>query len=213
MTTWLKKLFPPNSSPDPLVIVSGLPRSGTSMMMRMLDAGGLPPLTDNLRTADPDNPQGYYEFERVKQLDRGETAWLATAQGHAIKVISALLRYLPATYSYKVIFMERHMREVLASQRQMLARRQEANLLGQDSAQAEDPLDDAQMTQLFTHHLLETRQWLANQPNFAVHYVHYSDLLREPTSHAVQINQFLGGTLDVAKMTAMIDPELYRNRA
>ena len=217
MKTWLKNLFaakPSTVSPsEPIVIVSGLPRSGTSMMMRMLDAGGLPPLTDNLRTADTDNPEGYYEFERVKQLDRGDTAWLATAPGHAVKVISALLRHLPATYTYKVIFMERHMSEVLASQRQMLVRRQEAQLPGAAPASTEDVLDDEQMTRLFTQHLQETRQWLAQQPNFAVTYVHYSDLLREPATHAAQVNQFLGGTLDVSKMMAMIDPKLYRNRA
>ncbi|MEZ4735628.1 MAG: sulfotransferase [Caldilineaceae bacterium] len=209
MKTLLKSLFGANPTRSAITIVSGLPRSGTSMMMRMLEAGGLPPLTDHQRTADPDNPQGYYEFERVKQLDRGDTVWLANAQGHAVKVISALLRHLPATYEYKVIFIERHMAEVLASQRKMLTRR---------AAQAEgetetaEPVDDAQMAQLFTQHLQETRHWLAQQANFRVLYIHYSDLLSEPEAQATQVNQFLGGHLDVAKMATVIDPALYRNR-
>lgn len=202
MTTWLKSLFGAKATRPSITIVSGLPRSGTSMMMRMLEAGGLPPITDNLRTADLDNPQGYYEFERVKKLDRGDTAWLATAQGRTVKVISALLQHLPATYEYKVIFIERHMNEILASQRKMLAHRQE------DS----EDLTDAEMTALFEKHLREIHQWLARQPNFRVLYIHYSDLLSEPTAHAAQVNQFLGGGLDVNKMASVIDPSLYRNR-
>ena len=77
-----------------ITIVSGLPRSGTSMMMKMVDAGGIPPLTDELRVADEDNPKGYYEFERVKQMDKGDTAWVPDARGKAVKVISALLKHL-----------------------------------------------------------------------------------------------------------------------
>ena len=202
MTTWLKSLFGAKATHPSITIVSGLPRSGTSMMMRMLEAGGLPPLTDNLRTADLDNPQGYYEFERVKQLDRGDTAWLATAQNRTVKVISALLQHLPATYEYKVIFIERHMNEILASQRKMLAHRQE------DS----EDLTDAEMTALFEKHLREIHQWLAQQPNFHVLYIHYSDLISEPAAQSAQVNQFLGGGLDVNKMASVIDPSLYRNR-
>lgn len=202
MTTWLKSLFGAKATRPTITIVSGLPRSGTSMMMRMLEAGGLPSLTDNLRTADLDNPKGYYEFERVKQMDRGDTAWLATAQGRVVKVISALLQHLPATYAYKVIFIERHMDEILASQRKMLAHRNE---------NVED-LSDAEMTALFEKHLREIRQWLAQQPNFQVLYIHYSDLLSEPAAQSAQVNQFLGGSLDVNKMASVIDPTLYRNR-
>jgi len=208
MQAWLKWFFGLKPKRVPITIVSGLPRSGTSMMMRMLDAGGLPPVIDNLRTADTDNPEGYYEFERVKQLDRGDTAWLATAQGRSVKVISALLQHLPATYDYNVIFVERHMPEILASQRKMLAHRQDANLIDEDKA----AVDDAQMTVLFEKHLRAIRQWMAQQPNVAVLYIHYSDLLREPTVQAAKINQFLGNSLDVEKMAAVIDPALYRNR-
>lgn len=202
MKTWLQRLFGAKVVTSPITIVSGLPRSGTSMMMRMLEAGGLPPLTDNERIADTDNPQGYYEFERVKQLDRGDTAWLATAPGHAVKVISMLLQHLPAPYHYKVIFVERHLTEVLASQRKMLVHREK------DA----DATDDAELTALFQQHLVAVRHWLAQQPNFQVLYIHYSDLLREPEAQATQINQFLGGGLDVPKMATVIDPNLYRNR-
>ena len=208
MQVWVKRLFGRKSTRTPIPIVSGLPRSGTSMLMRMLDAGGLPPLTDNLRTADADNPEGYYEFERVKQLDKGDTAWLATAQGRAVKVISALLQHLPSTYDYQVIFVERQMAEILASQRKMLAHRQAAHLI--DAQQ--DTVEDAQMTALFEKHLRAIRQWLAQQPNVTVIYIHYSDLLREPTVQAAKIHQFLGNSLDVDKMVGVIDPTLYRNR-
>lgn len=202
MKTWFQRLFGAKTAHSSVTIVSGLPRSGTSMLMRMLEAGGLPPLTDNQRTADMDNPQGYYEFERVKQLDRGDTAWLATAPGHAVKVISMLLQHLPVTYHYKVIFVERHIAEVLASQRKMLTHRHEET----------DAADDAELTALFQKHLVAIRHWLAQQPNFQVLYIHYSDLLREPEAQADQINQFLGGGLDVSKMATVVDPNLYRNR-
>jgi hypothetical protein len=202
MKTWLKSLFGVKATRPVITIVSGLPRSGTSMMMRMLEAGGLPPLTDNRRTADMDNPQGYYEFERVKQLPHGDTAWLATAPGHAVKVISALLQHLPATYNYNVIFIERHMAEVLASQRKMLDHRNEVT----------EAADDAAMFALFQKHLQSIRHWLAQQPNFQVLYIHYSDLLREPAVQSAQVNQFLGEELDVPKMATVIDSNLYRNR-
>jgi hypothetical protein len=122
-----------------IVVVSGLPRSGTSMMMKMLQAGGIGIMTDNLRVADENNPKGYYEFERVKQLDKGDNAWVAEAQGKVIKVISYLLEFLPADFHYKVIFMRREMAEILASQRHMLERD------GKPGSSA----NDAQMATLF----------------------------------------------------------------
>lgn len=172
------------------------------MMMKMLEAGGIPPLTDQLRTADSDNPKGYYEFERVKQLDKGDTAWIPEARGKAVKVISALLKHLPAEYNYRVVFVRRHMAEILASQRKMLINR------GEDP----DKMDDAQMAVLFERHLKQVEQWLAEQPNFSVLYIHYSDILAEPLAQIKQINQFLGGRLDTEAMAAAVDPNLYRNR-
>ena len=185
-----------------MIIVSGLPRSGTSMLMKMLEAGGIPPLTDNIRTADSDNPKGYYEFERVKALDKGDTAWLADTQGKVVKVISALLKYLPAEYKYRVVYIRRNMPEILASQRKMLVRR------GEDP----DKVDDAQMTELFNKHVAQVEAWLAAQPNIDVLYVHYSDMLQDPQTEAVRLNEFLGGNLDIEAMVSVVDPHLYRNR-
>ncbi len=189
-------------TPPAITVVSGLPRSGTSLMMRMLEAGGVPPLTDHERSADDDNPGGYYEFERVKQLEKGDTAWLATTSGKAVKVISVLLRHLPATYPYKILFMERELGEVLASQHKMLINRSEDV----------DAVDAQQMASLFEHHLQEMRRWLAAQPNVEVLYISYSDLLSAPMPLVTQINNFLGGQLNTAAMLDVIDPTLYRNR-
>jgi len=186
----------------PITIVSGLPRSGTSLMMRMLEGGGIPPQTDHQRTADDDNPGGYYEFERVKQVEKGDTAWLAEMPGKAVKVISILLRHLPVDYQYRVILMERDLEEVLASQRKMLVNR-EANV---------NAVDDAQMIALFTQHLQEIRQWLAEQDNFVVLYVSYGELLTNPEPIVEAINRFFDNCLDSAAMLAVIDPTLYRNR-
>lgn len=185
-----------------ITIVSGLPRSGTSLMMQMLVEGGIPALNDGIRQHDIDNPAGYYEFERVKELPKGNVAWLDEAKGKVVKVISALLTYLPSQYNYKVIFMRRHLAEVLESQRKMLVRR------------GEDPnkIDDAQMTEIFQRHLQNVESWLAKQPNVEVLYIHYHELLQEPTLPVQTINQFLGNRLETSAMLQRIDQTLYRNR-
>lgn len=185
-----------------VVLVSGLPRSGTSMMMKMLQAGGIPPLTDALREADRDNPKGYFEFERVKQLDKGDTAWLPQAEGKAVKVISALLEHLPPEYDYKVIFIERHMPEILASQRKMLVHR------GEDA----EGMDDERMAELFGKHVAKVKSWLDQQPNFAVLYVHYSDVLADPEAQALRVCHFLASKLNHEAMAEVVDSGLYRNR-
>lgn len=201
MKKFFKSLFQPEDN-EAVVVVSGLPRSGTSMLMSMLDAGGIPPITDNIRSADEDNPKGYYEFERVKALDKGDTAWVADAQGKSVKVISALLKYLPADYQYRVIYIRRNMPEILASQRKMLVRR------GEDP----DKIDDQQMAALFEKHVSQVEQWLGEQPNIAVLYVHYSDILADPEKETRRINDFLSGDLQVEQMAEAVDPDLYRNR-
>jgi hypothetical protein len=185
-----------------VIIVSGLPRSGTSMMMNVLQAGGLPLLTDNIRTADEDNPKGYYEFEQVKQIEQDPT-WLKDAQGQVVKLISALLKHLPAEYSYKIIFMRRKIEEVLASQRQMLIRRNEPT----------DAVADEKMADLYRRHLHQVEAWLAKQPNIDVLYVTYHEVIANPSEHVQQINAFLGGGLDVDAMAASVDQGLYRQRA
>jgi hypothetical protein len=184
-----------------ITIVSGLPRSGTSMLMKMLEAGGMEILTDNIRTADEDNPKGYYEFERVKQLEK-DKSWLEDAKGKAVKIISALLQHLPADYTYKVIFMRRNMDEILASQKQMLIRRGEPT----------DRVSDEKMKQMFLKHLEQVEAWLARQPNMDVLYVNYNESLKEPVEHAEKINQFLGTVLDKERMVSAVDKTLHRQR-
>ena len=198
--SFFKKLF--KSSKQPVTVVSGLPRSGTSMMMKMLEAGGIPPITDDIREADDDNPKGYYEFERVKQLDKGDKEWVADAQGKSVKVISQLLRHLPDEYEYKVVFMRRNMEEILASQKKMLINR------------GEDPnkVSDEEIKDLFEKHLASVVNWLDNQNNVEVLYIHYSETLSNPQPQAEKINSFLGGQLNVEAMTGVVDPTLYRNR-
>ncbi len=170
----LKRFFKRQETKEPIVIVSGLPRSGTSLMMQMLAAGGLPPLTDNERSADDDNPKGYLEFERVKQLKEGDTKWVENAQGKAVKVISALLEYLPRRKRYKVIFMRRELEEVLASQQQMLVRRGEAP--GETGDQA--------MAQMYKRHLSTLEAWLAAQDHIETLYVRYDQLLADPEARS-----------------------------
>ncbi len=197
-----KKQKQPKNRSDYVIVVSGLPRSGTSMMMKMLEAGGMALVIDGIRTADEDNPKGYYEFERVKQLDKGDVAWVADASGKAVKVISALLEYLPSEYEYKVLFMNRKMPEVLASQRKMLERRGEKS-----------DISDEKLATLLQKHVQQVKLWLARQPNFEMLDLDYNAMLLDPEPWAVKVNAFLGGQLDVRAMVDVVDPTLYRNRA
>lgn len=189
--------------PSPIVVVSGLPRSGTSLMMQMLVAGGLPALTDGQRTPDPDNPRGYLELERVKAL-KSDSSWLATAGGHAVKVIHLLLQDLPASYHYDVLFMERDIGEVLKSQATMLAR----------SGRLGAPLPPERLAAVYRAQLASVRQWLADRPCFRVHPVRYAELVASPSQTVDAIRNFLRGgkALDAAAMVAAVDPTLYRNR-
>src|SRR5262245_23791404 len=187
----------------PIVVVSGLPRSGTSMAMKMLEAGGVPIVTDGIRTADESNPKGYYEFERVKELDKnGDTAWLGDARGKAVKIISFLLTYLPDAYDYQIVFMNRDVDEVLASQNKMLTARGEAG----------GTADDAQMREAYGKHLEKVGRFLRNRACFTTLQVAYRDVIDDPMREARRINEFLGGRLNVEQMAAVADRELYRNR-
>jgi hypothetical protein len=185
-----------------IVVVSGLPRSGTSMMMKIMEAGGIPPLIDGLRTADSDNPKGYYEFERVKKLKEGDTAWLPDARGKAVKIISALLQFLPSGYDYRVVFMRRSISEILASQRKMLINR------------GSDPnlLRDNEMAVLFQKHLKHTETWVKTTARVQYIFMDYNQMLSDPEPHLRQLNQFFGGKLNMDSMLACIDPSLYRQR-
>jgi hypothetical protein len=184
-----------------ITVVSGLPRSGTSMMMKMLEAGGMPVLIDHIRTADDDNPQGYYEFERVKQIETDQ-AWLADAGGKAVKMVAALLRHLPANYRYRILFMQRSMEEVLASQRQMLIRRGEPT----------EQFGDDKMASIFGKHVEKIQAWLAQQHNMQLLYVQYGEVIAHPAEQIARINEFLGNVLDVPRMEATVDKRLYRQR-
>ena len=184
-----------------LTIVSGLPRSGTSMMMQMLEAGGVPVLTDNIRQADADNPRGYYEYEPVKQLSR-DSSWLASADGKATKLVYLLLYDLPKSHNYRVILMERNLEEVIASQEAMLQRQ------GKQAGSLSGP----QVMQLFRRHLQELGDWLPRQDNFKVLRVSYNDIVKDPGTAVQEIDQFLGGGLDTTAMRDVLDISLYRQR-
>jgi hypothetical protein len=187
---------------EPIIVVSGLPRSGTSMAMKMLAAGGVSTVTDGLRSADEDNPKGYYEDKRVKDLAQMEDKrWIAKARGKAIKVISFLLKELPSSNNYKVIFMRRDIEEILASQQKMLERR------GEDEG-AEDEL----MATLFEGDLFRARYLMKHNAHFEFVEVHYRQALADPAATAEMIGNFLGLELDLDEMIGVVDPELYRNR-
>lgn len=185
-----------------VVIVSGLPRSGTSMMMKMLEAGGQAILTDNLREADANNPKGYYEFERVKQMKDGDLAWLSDAVGKVVKIVTGLIMFLPSGYNYKIVFMRRDLNEILSSQKKMLGR------LGKE----DDNIPDDKMAKVYEEHLKEVRGWLIRQPNIETLYVNYNSMVKDPTEALNKINDFLGGSMDVSVMAGVVDKELYRER-
>jgi len=188
---------------EPIVVVSGLPRSGTSMSMKMLEAGGVKVVQDGIRSADEDNPKGYFEHEKVKELDKGgDKSWVKNSRGQAIKVISYLLPHLPDDNRYLVIFVLREYAEVLASQQKMLDRRGEKN-----------QTEDERMIAIYDKHLADVKRILAGRPNFEVLYTGYSDTIQDPRKAAREINEFLGGNLDEDKMAAAVDPKLWRNRA
>jgi len=189
--------------PAPVVVVSGLPRSGTSLMMQMLAAGGMPILADGERVPDPDNPRGYLELERVKHL-KSDSSWLSTAGGHAVKIIHLLLKDLPTTHSYDVLFMERDIGEVLKSQATMLAR----------SGRSGAPLPPERLAAVYHSQLASVRQWLSERPCFRVHSVRYPELVAQPAPTVDAVRNFLRGgqALDAAAMVSAVDPSLYRNR-
>lgn len=186
-----------------ITVVSGLPRSGTSLMMSMLQAGGMDILIDNFRVADDNNPHGYFEFERVKKLKEGDVDWVKDARGKAVKIISALLEYLPSQYPYKIIFMRRNMNEILASQKQMLLDRNEVA----------DQVSDEKMAELFSNHLSHVENWISSQPNIDVLHVNYNELLYRPENDIPRLSDFLGRSFDRLSMLEVIDKNLYRQRS
>lgn len=195
----LKKIFARIKKQSTIVIVSGLPRCGTSMMMQMLEAGGISTVTDHLRKADEENPRGYYEFEKVKDITE-DTSWLENCNGKAIKMVSALLCYLPKSKKYKIIFMDRNMEEMLVSQDSMLKR-----LKGKGIDISHD-----EMVKKLEKHLWKVKGWLAHQSNMEVIYINYNEVIQNPQGNARIVHRFLGCSLDVDKMLRVVDGSLYR---
>ncbi len=185
-----------------ITIVSGLPRSGTSLMMQMLVAGGMPALSDGERGADTDNPRGYLEWERIKQLPN-DPGCIAEGEGKVVKVISRLLLSLPAGHEYRIIFMQRPLPEVLASQDQMLRRR----------GTYKEGADPAAISAAFEKHLREVYAWLDGKPYVKAIPTPYHDVLSKPKDVAQQLAEFLEIPLNVEAMIQQVDGALYRNRA
>ncbi len=201
MTSTLVRTYRRIRFGEPLIVVSGLPRSGTSMTMQMLEAAGLSIATDGIRKAGEDNPKGYYEYERVKELEKEpDKSYLKEFRGKTIKIISFLLKDLPETNNYKVVFMRRNLDEVLASQTKMLKNRAEAS-----------ETSDEEMLEVYKNHLWKVNYLMKHRPCFELLEVNYKDVVANPRREAERISEFLGN-LDVDKMTSAVDEKLYRNR-
>jgi hypothetical protein len=185
-----------------ITVVSGLPRSGTSLMMQMLVAGGLPALTDGLRSADENNPKGYFEWEPAKVL-KTEPERIEAGEGKVVKIISALLAHLPGTHEYRVVFMMRPLEEVVASQNRMLER------MGKEVPRT----PTGAVITAFQKHLKEVDGWLANKPYLRMLRVNHADVVARPREAAVAIAEFVGAPLSIDKMAAQVERSLYRERA
>ena len=185
-----------------VIVVSGLPRSGTSMMMSMLAQGGVELLVDGVRTADDDNPRGYFEFEPVKQTKK-DASWLESADEKAVKIIYTLLYDLPSDVEYRVVFMRRPMDEILASQAAMLAR----------SGQKGAAVSADQLGTIFERALTKATQWIDEQPNMRSIEIWYKDAIDTPGAVAERVSEFLERPLDTAAMSTVVDASLYRQRA
>ena len=191
-----------NQPRDFVTIVSGLPRSGTSMMMRVMEAGGVPPLVDHLRQPNPDNPGGYYEFERVKML-KEDSSWVGDAKGMAVKVIYKLVADLPTSESYRIVFMQRDLEEVLRSQETMMRRDGlDPDTIGRDT-----------LLQLFQTEVFTFRRWAEVQKNIRIFYADYRQIIDDPEAAMGEIAAFLESDLDIKAMAEVVNPDLYRNRA
>lgn len=185
-----------------ITVVSGIPRSGTSLMMQMMAAGGMPVLTDGQRAADENNPRGYFEVESVKSLARNQDV-LAQAEGKVVKVVSSLLPNLPKQFEYRIIFMCRPLEEVVSSQNRMLER------LGREVPST----PTASVIAAFEQHLRKIRSWLSQQTNIAVLYLDYPAVLEAPEEQIAKIRAFMGCELDTAAMIRQIERSLHRERS
>ena len=192
---------------DEIVVVAGIPRSGTALLMQMLEAGGIPPLRDDVREPDEDNPRGYYELSAAKRLAR-DASWLGSARGHAVKIVHSLVSRLPADFGYRVLLVERRLDEVLVSQERMLVR-----LGGSAETAKETVLSADRLAQIFAAQLVTVMGWLDAQPNLTWLHLGHADLIADPRESAARIDDFLGGALDRMAMAAVVEPDLHRVRA
>ena len=183
-----------------ITVVSGLPRSGTSMLMKILEKGKITPFIDNIRIADSDNPEGYYEFDPVKKL-KDDNSWLFKCKGHSVKIVSPLIENIPLNLNYKVIFIDRDMEEILASQNKMLSNRGEVT-----------DIDDTIMSSYYESHLVSIKEWLSSQSNIDILYISYNATIENPEKTVKQISNFLNIQEGLEQMTNVVMPNLYRNR-
>lgn len=190
---------PPADRSRVVTIVSGLPRSGTSMMMQMLASAGIDPYTDGRREADPDNARGYFEHENATRLHRDQS-WVPEARGKAVKIVAHLLPHLPANEEYRVVFMLRPLEEVTASQSAMLAR------LGRKGGE----LNKQELARIFAGQLVRVQQWLRRSPNVRVLAMHYAQILEDPSATSARLAAFLGEPFDPVKAAARVVPSLRR---
>jgi len=186
---------------EPVIVVSGIPRSGTSLVMQMLATGGVDIATDNIRKADRDNPKGYFEVEKVKKL-KNDANWLKDIKGKTIKIISPLLYHVLPTLRYKIIFVQRNMQEILDSQNKMYQRLQKNT----------PDIEDSVLAEKFNLHLKKIQDWIKKMNNIECLYVHYREILNDPFGHAQKIQEFLHLPLDIEAMSNVVDASLYRNR-
>ena len=186
-----------------IIVVSGLPRSSTAMMMKMLKEGGIQILSDDVKKPDDNNPQGYFEYDLVSKLPEGKTDWLEEAEGKVVKVISYFLHHLPPKHEYRVLFMERNFSEILKSQKKTII----------EEKQKIHKKEDKMMEDYYKTHIKQTKEWLSLQPNFSVIYLSYNELVKNPNQDLSKLSNFLEHELNLDKMSKAIDQNLYRQRS
>jgi len=198
------KRKPKTSDTEPIIVVSGLPRSGTSMMMQMLEAAGFSIYTDHERVADESNPKGYYEHKAVKALMHN-ASWIEETPGKVVKIISHLLFYLPARYTYKIIFMDRDLKEVVLSQHAML--------VSKGNKRTKSDAYPLHIEKQFQNNLLRVKRWEKVRSDVSILHMNHAEVLAHPLETARRIADFLGKELNTEKMASVVDPKLYRTKA
>lgn len=183
---------------DQITIVSGLPRSGTSLMMQMLTKGGIEPLTDKVRQADKSNPKGYFEYSPVMSIHK-DNSWLDKGKNKSVKIVAPLLKHLDTKFRYKIIFMQRNLNEIIKSQHIM-------------AGKASDILP-IKLYNSYVKLLEDIDDWKENEPGVEIIYIDYKEVLDNPEENASLVEKFVGKSLDKDAMASCIDKKLYRNRS